>query len=91
MRGIIELSFALGVSHEEALRVLKAVYGLSNAPLTFYKYFKQKTEKKVGGRGIVGFPCTWTWRGKAGKVIGWTSVHVDDVIMGGHHDNPERL
>ena len=43
MRGIIELSFALGTSPEEALRVLKAVYGLSNAPLTFYKDLKHKT------------------------------------------------
>ena len=88
MRGIIELSIALGTSPEEALRLLNAVYVLSNTPLTFYKDFKKKTETTAGGRAIVGDPCTWIWRGQTGKVIGWTSVHVDDVIMDGHHDDP---
>ena len=56
MRGIAELAIAMGAEPDEALRVLKAVYGLSNAPLVFYKDFKFKLETLTGAEPILGDP-----------------------------------
>ena len=46
----------MGAEPDEALRVLKAVYGLSNAPLVFYKDFKFKLETLTGAEPILGDP-----------------------------------
>ena len=57
----------------------------------FYKYFKAKLEGKTGAKQVLGDPCTWIWQDSEGKLIGWCSVHVDDVIMAGCLTNPAWL
>ena len=42
-RGVPELALALGTQPGDVLRILKAAYGLSTAPRTFWKDFKTTT------------------------------------------------
>ena len=88
-RGVPELARALGnEKNNEVVKVLKAVYGLSNAPRNFWADVHQKI-KSIGGVPLVGDPCTWAWLNNQWEVIGAAGCHVDDFLLSGGHDDPD--
>jgi hypothetical protein len=73
-----------GFKHDgDILEVLRALYGLKEAPLLWYNEFK-RTLNQLGLHGVEGFPCIY--------VNDWLIlfVYVDDVVMAYHPRNAER-
>jgi hypothetical protein len=57
--------------------VLRALYGLKESPLLWYKHLKE-TLKPLGMTPILGFPCVY--------INGWLImfIYVDDIAMAFH-------
>ena len=89
--GVPELAIALGVEPGEALRILRACYGLTTAPRAFWKDVKTRLEDELGGLPIVGDQCIWIFINSSGDVMGACGSHVDDFILCGDHNGPEWL
>jgi len=66
----------------ELLQVLRALYGLKESPLLWYKDLRE-TLKSLGIAPIPGFPCVY--------VNDWLIlfVYVDDIVMAFHPENRE--
>jgi hypothetical protein len=64
----------------ELLQVLRALYGLKESPLLWYKHLRE-TLKSLGMTPIPGFPCVY--------VNSWLIlfVYVDDIVMAFHPSN----
>ncbi|KAF7566301.1 hypothetical protein PtrM4_146210 [Pyrenophora tritici-repentis] len=64
----------------ELLQVLRALYGLKESPLLWYKDLRE-TLKSLGLTPILGFPCVY--------VNSWLImfVYVDDIVMAFHLSN----
>ena len=87
-RGVPELRHAYGVKDNGLLRLIGAIYGLTNAPRIFWRDVDRRLQK-------IGFiptrldPCVWTYQSKDGTVIGRVGTHVDDFLIAGKADHPE--
>jgi len=81
-RGVPELTEALGCEEEdEALRILRSIYGLTTSPRAFFLDVSKKLES-FGGRRLLGDPCIHVFL-DGDQVIGVTASHVDDFLISG--------
>ena len=87
-RGVAEIRHALGVGPKEALKVVGAIYGLTNAPRIFWRDVDSKLQK-IGFVPHAIDKCVWIFKSRAGKVIGRIGSHVDDFLLMGDHKDPE--
>ena len=82
-----ELARAHNVRPGELLRVLGAIYGLTNAPRIFWKDADGKLQK-LGGKHHPMDRCIWTFVDpKTGIVCGRIGSQVDDFLIGGNEKN----
>ena len=82
-----ELARAHNVKPGELLRVLGAIYGLTNAPRIFWKDADGKLQK-LGGKPHPMDRCIWTFVDpKTGIVCGRIGSQVDDFLIGGDEKN----
>ena len=75
-----ELAQKMRLEHHQCVRLLKAVYGLVNAPLRWY-HRVWKYLKKLGGLEYTTEPCVWTFRNAKGEIIGLVLMYVDDALI----------
>ena len=87
-----ELCEALNLTPgERVVRLLKSVYGLTTAPIEWFKAVNETLEK-LGGHSCACDPCVWTfseWNNKTQKrdLIGIIGCHVDDFLIAGNTKN----
>ena len=75
-----ELVRKLGLGHYQCVRLLKAVYGLVNAPRRWYQRVS-KDLKNLGGAENETGPCVWTFLDHKGEIIGLVLLCVDDALV----------
>jgi hypothetical protein len=68
--------------HDQTLRLLRALYGLKEAPRLWAIYF-QESLRKLGLHPVQGFPCLWM----NNRII--LFFYVDDIIILYHPDYQE--
>ena len=84
-----ELAEALGMGPgEKFVRLLKSVYGLTAAPLEWFREV-DRVLQLLGGKRCVTEPCCWTFKNKEGKHIGIIGSHVDDFLIAGDESSSE--
>ena len=92
--GVSELKRAFGVSDASVVRLLKAAYGITNAPREFWEDAKEHIKRaKIGGHPILGDVCVRVVaapedhpdRQCAGRVVGYLFCHVDDFVVFGNY------
>ena len=81
-----ELAEELGLPMGVLMRLKKAVYGLCQAPKSWYESVDALMEQ-LGGQRCVSDPCVWVFSDKDG-VFGIVGTHVDDFLITG--DNSKR-
>ena len=90
-KGVPEVARALGLQPGNAMEVVGAFYGLTNAPRVFWQDTDAKVTR-IGGRRNRVDKCIWVFTSKeTGRVIGRVGTHVDDFLIAGDMDNPEWL
>ena len=80
-----------GYDDDTIARIKKVPYGLSEAPLAWYRRLTSELEK-VGFQQVPADRCVYVLRSKQhGKVLGLVGAHVDDLIIAGCSagENPE--
>jgi hypothetical protein len=83
--GVAELCQALGVTPGTLLRILRACYGLTTAPRSFWQDVDKKmTSSELKGHKILGDACTWIFVDPDGKLLGVACCHVDDFLLAGN-------
>ena len=75
-----ELSRKLQVEHHQCIRLLKAVYGLVNAPRTWYHRVATDLRSMRGEESLTK-PCLWTIRDENGVIHALCLVYVDDFML----------
>ena len=87
-----ELARKLQLEHHQCVRLLKAVYGLTNAPRAWWTRVR-KDMAALGWTECSTEPCLWTYRSKRpdrlGQLIGAAVAHVDDFMVGVSDDDEE--
>ena len=81
-KAVPEIAVALGVQPGQLLRVLGAIYGLTNAPRIFWEDVGQKFQE-LGGIPHPMDRCIWIFKDPEGKVFARIGSQVDDFLMGG--------
>ena len=64
------------------LKLRKAVYGLIDAPLQWYRALHEAL-LNMGARVVPFDPAIYLF-GDTSDLIGWAAVHVDDISMAGY-------
>ena len=62
------------------IRLLKAVYGLVNAPREWYHRVATGLRNLTGEESVME-PCLWTFRGENGVIHALCLVYVDDFML----------
>ena len=75
-----ELSRKLQLEHHQCIRLLKAVYGLVNAPRSWYHHVATDL-RNMRGEESVTEPCLWTFRDENGVIHALCLVDVDDFTL----------
>ena len=75
-----ELSRKLQLEHHQCVRLLKAVYGLVNAPRRWYHRAATDLRNMRGEESIME-PCLWTFRDENGVIHALCLVYVDDIML----------
>ena len=97
-----ELAKALGMDPKDPrpVKLLKAIYGLTRAPLDWYLKVAELCDA-LGGRVCKTDPCCWIFHDKKikshsdnqgrmkGQVIGIIGAHVDDFLLSGDQQNAQ--
>ena len=89
-KAVPEISTALGVSDGQLLRIVGAIYGLTNAPRIFWKDVASKLE----AIGAIQNPidrCVWIFKNPEGKVCGRVGAQVDDFLIAGNMNDRHWL
>ena len=76
-----ELRRALKLKPGECVKLLKAIYGLAEAP----RYWRRRCHAdllKLGFEDLISEPCVYAFRGEDGSLIGLAVVYVDDIMIG---------
>ena len=91
VQAMAEVAHALGVPVGSAVKIVKAVYGLGNAPRSwFYTVHRKLTQ--LGGRQSTSEPCIWTFTDpETGKVYANVGAYVDDFLVCGQHSNEKYM
>ena len=90
VKAIPEVAAAFDVPEGTAIKIAKAVYGLGNAPRSWYYSVHRKLEQ-LGGRVLKSEPCIWKFIDHTGTTIGLVAAYVDDFLIIGNHHNPEFM
>ena len=88
-----ELSDAMNIPQGEAIQLVKAAYGLVNAPAEWYKSV-HATLSRLGFQRLRTEPCCWRLiRYAAGKpiLLGLVVAHVEDFILAGNENEEQWL
>ena len=86
-KAVPEIAHAWGVKPGTWLRVLGAIYGLTNAPRIFWL----DADRKLKAIGAIANPldrCMWYVKDSNGVVCGRLGSQVDDFLFGGDMQNP---
>ena len=75
-----ELSRKLQLEHHQCVRLLKAVYGLVNAPRRWYDRVATDLGNMRGEESLME-PCLWTFRDENGVIHALCLVFVDDFML----------
>ena len=59
VRAIAEVAHSLNVPINSAVRIVKAVYGLGNAPRSWF-FSVHRSLTGIGGKQLMSVPCVWT-------------------------------
>ena len=70
----------LQLEHHQRVRLLKAVYGLVNAPRRWYHGVATDL-RNMGGEESLMEPCLWIFRNENGVIHALCLVHVDDFKL----------
>eukprot|EP00435_Cladocopium_sp_Y103_P060805 s110_g22.t1 len=87
-----ELATALGTTIHQPVKLLKACYGLVNAPAEWHRTVQQAM-REAGFEALATEPCCWRLMvpdGKGGeRVAGLCATHVDDFLFCGDENEPK--
>ena len=75
-----ELSQKLQLEHHHCLRLLKAVYGLVNAPRRWSHRVAADLRNMQGEESVME-PCLWTFRDEYGVIHAKCLIYVDDFML----------
>ena len=89
-KAVPEISAAMGVKSGELLRVVGAIYGLTNAPRIFWRDASLKL-KQIGAIQNPVDRCVWLFKNSKGNVCGRIGSQVDDFLFGGDINDPEWI
>ena len=81
-----ELSEAMGLPRGQAVRLLKAAYGLASAPREWFLDVCDVMQEKAALTRLQCDPCLWIFKDN-GKVVGAIGAHVDDFLITGDETN----
>ena len=83
---VVELAHALGGGPQDNVQILKACYGLANAPAQWHVSVTD-TMAKAGFKQLQTEPCGWileeTTPAGSKEVVGIACAHVDDFLFAG--------
>ena len=82
-----ELGDRLQVPKGQAVRLLRAAYGLVSAPREWYRDVDRIATTQCGLIRLVCEPCVWICKDAQGVVQGVLASHVDDFIVTGNESN----
>lgn len=82
-----ELAAALGITTATPVQLLKACYGLCNAPAEWHQSVTQAM-LEAGFSRMATEPCAWRLMSPDGRVIGLAVAHVDDFLFTGDEEEP---
>lgn len=87
-----ELAEALNIPKDQPVQLLKACYGLVNAPAEWFKSVCSAMQE-AGFESLVSEPCMWRIRGWSEEeqkmvVVGLVTAHVDDFLFTGDELSP---
>ena len=82
-----ELGQSLNMKKGEAVRLLRAAYGLVSAPREWYRDVDKIATHECGMHRLVCEPCIWLCKDSHGVVQGAIASHVDDFIVTGNEGN----
>ena len=74
------LSRKLRLEHHQCIRLLKAVYGLVNAPRRWYHRVATDLRNLTSEQSVME-PCLWTFRDENGVIPALCLVFVDDFML----------
>ena len=86
-KGVEELAIAMGIPFGEALKILLAWYGLTDAPRCFWMDADKKFVNKLKAIKISCDPCSWIFI-RDGHLVGAAGTHVDDFQIAGFDKDP---
>ena len=90
-RPVRELSKQLGGGPNDYVQILKACYGLANAPAQWHSSVST-TLKECHFEQLETEPCCWRLMDRTGaqpQLIGLAVAHVDDFLMAGEETHPQ--
>ena len=76
---IAEVAYALNVPIGTAVRIVKAVYGLGNAPRSWF-YSVHRALTNINGLQLTSEPCIWKFTDTNGITIGLVAAYVNDFF-----------
>ena len=72
----------MGLADDEQILLLKSVYGLSDAPLRWFRSLNRVLTEEVGMTRSTVDPCLWYWINPQTKCAGLAfGAHVDDLLI----------
>ena len=86
VKAIAKVALALNVPIGTGVKIVKAVYGLGNAPRSWF-YSVHRALTGIGGYQLNSEPCIWRFTNTTGNVIGVVAAYVDDFLIAGNHAN----
>ena len=90
VQAIEEVAAAFNIPVGSAVKIVKAVYGLGNAPRSWFFSVNRKLID-LGGQPLKSEQCIWVFRNSKGSTIGVIAAYVDDFLVAGDHTNPDYL
>ena len=86
-KAVPEIAVAMGVKPGGLMRILGAIYGLTNAPRIFWR----DVSLKLKSLGAIQNPidrCLWIVPNESGEICGRIGSQVDDFVFGGNMADP---
>ena len=90
-KAIAEVAAAFNLPENTAIRIAKAVYGLGNAPRSWF-FSVDRQLRAIGGKPCKSEKCIWTFHKFDGSgILGLVGAYVDDFLIAGCHSDPEFM
>ena len=84
---IAELSQALGLEHQQCVRLRKSVYGLIDAPRAWWERVETDM-KRLNWRTLTTEPCFWVKTSMEGQIESLAVASVDDFMIAVNEESP---